>query len=254
MWTRSQWELDEPGPAPHWPGSTSQCVKGLKTLWIVLPGRVSVSEKAAGFLVIVGKSETSSITTGWCLRWNSAEWVFNLWKTLQRYLTYIWSRVWPRVVFDDGSTPAVSRYWKLNMIHPLYIQRERESPPIFFFLLTKVSLLFLESVAQPVTTICENVPETITPAMTPGLYQLGGPRVNRKPHMQTKDVQTSLHWHCWWKSAAESYHRRSRMQHLCIICFTIQSLFLFCVSYREDWMMSQGNPLWRSTQDVLHIR
>lgn len=185
-------------------------------------------------------------------------------------LTYIWSQVWPRVVLDDGSTPAV----RCSLKNASILETEHDSSTLAFsrytfsikgkvrqFLLTKVSLLFLGSIAQPVTTVCENV--------------------TRKPDIQTKYVQTSLHGHCWWKSSVELYHRKSRMQHLkrpekcwyldlccidsvrsfttekpniCIICFNISSFFLFDVSHREDWMMSQGNPLWRSTQDVLHIR
>lgn len=113
-------------------------------------------------------------------------------------LTYIWSRVWPRVVLDDGSTPAVRRSLKNASI----LETEHDSSTLAFsrytfsikgkvrqFLLTKVSLLFLGSIAQPVTTVCENV--------------------TRKPDIQTKYVQTSLHGHCWWKSSVELYHRKS---------------------------------------------
>lgn len=62
---------------------------------------------AAGFLVIVGKSETSSITSGWCLNWNSAALFYAVKNSIERTRPYIWSWVWPIVVLDDWWTPVV---------------------------------------------------------------------------------------------------------------------------------------------------
>lgn len=72
-WTRSQWELDEPGPAPHRPRSASQRVKGPKALRVVLPGRVSVWEKQQVSLLLWAAVRRPACS-GWCLRWNSAKW------------------------------------------------------------------------------------------------------------------------------------------------------------------------------------
>lgn len=59
--TGSQWELDEPGPAPHWPRSASRCVKrpgdGLN-------GPLRQGQclgNTAGCLVVMGQCETSKM-------------------------------------------------------------------------------------------------------------------------------------------------------------------------------------------------
>lgn len=89
---------------------------------------------AAGFLVIVGNSETSSITCDLRLRWNSAKSIYAVKLNcmfMKHTRSYIWSWVWPLLVLDDRPTPVVERGvtchsiaphpWKQHIIHPRWV-------------------------------------------------------------------------------------------------------------------------------------
>lgn len=58
-WTQSQWELAEPLTAPYWPRSESRCVKRPQTSSSRPLRQGQCLGNTAGFLVIVGKRETS---------------------------------------------------------------------------------------------------------------------------------------------------------------------------------------------------
>lgn len=57
--TGSQWELNEPGPAPHWPRSASRCVKRPRDGLNGLHRQGQCLGNTAGCLVVMGQCETS---------------------------------------------------------------------------------------------------------------------------------------------------------------------------------------------------